>query len=88
MADIQISENDELCHLDWQLINHLVQMIDILIYSKKQLHVELLKPLALFFQNSKSLDTSLVPNDWKLADVAPVFKKGDDKLPSIQLQQF
>ena len=30
----------------------------------------------------KSLDTGVVPNDWKLVDVAPVFKKGDCKLPS------
>ena len=28
------------------------------------------------------MNTDIVPNDWKLADVAPVFKKGDRRLPS------
>ena len=46
----------------------------------KEAALELSIPLAALFQ--KSLDTGIVPNDWKLADVAPVFKKGNRKLPS------
>jgi len=48
-------------------------MVGILVLSRRQL-VELSKSLAVLFQKS--------PNDWKLADVAPVFKKGDHKFPS------
>jgi len=34
---------------------------------------ELSTPLAILFQ--KSLDTGIVPNDWKIADMASVFKR-------------
>ena len=29
-----------------------------------------------------SLDTGIVPNDWKIANVVPVYKKGDRAKPS------
>ena len=46
----------------------------------KEAAFELTKPLSILFQ--KSLDTSIIPSMWKTADVVPVFKKGDQKLPS------
>jgi len=73
---LQISDED-VYHKLCNLINRLVQKVGILVFSR----LELSKPLAVLFQ--KSLDTGTVPNDWKLADVAPVFKKSDHKLPSI-----
>ena len=77
MADIQMSDKDKLCHLGankspgpdgWHP------------RFQRSIALELSKPLAVLFQ--KSLYTGIVPNDWKLADVAPVFKKDDRKLPS------
>ena len=40
---------------------------------------ELIKPLCLIFQ--KSLNESLLPVDWKLGNVIPIFKKGDCHSP-------
>ena len=37
-------------------------------------------PLKLLFQNI--LDISIYPNSWKLANVTPIFKKGDKKIVS------
>ena len=37
-------------------------------------------PLASFFR--KSIDQSSIPQDWKVASVVPIFKKGERKLPS------
>jgi len=42
--------------------------------------LELTKPLSVLFQ--KSLDAGEIPTVWKLADIVPVFKKDDYKLPS------
>jgi len=38
------------------------------------------KALVVLFQ--KFFDTDIVPNDWKVVDVAAMFKKDDRKLPS------
>ena len=80
MTDIHISEDDayeKLCSLD---------------ISKssgpdgwhprffKEAALELTKLLSVLFQ--KSLDAGELPAVWKVADVIPVFKKGDRKLPS------
>jgi len=46
----------------------------------KEAAFELTKPLTVLFQ--KSLDTGVLPDVWKTANVVPVFKKGDRKLPS------
>ena len=49
----------------------------------KNLHSELKKPLYLLFR--KSLDEGTVPNDWKMANVSPIHKKGNKEI-NIQLQ--
>ena len=41
----------------------------------KEAKKELVKPLSILF--NKSLSTRKVPDDWKLANVTPIFKKGD-----------
>lgn len=41
----------------------------------KEAKNELIKPLSMLF--SKSLSTGKVPDEWKLANVTPIFKKGD-----------
>ena len=46
----------------------------------KNLHSELKKLLYLLFR--KSLDEGTVPNDWKMANVSPIHKKGNKKLTS------
>ena len=45
----------------------------------KQINNEISKPLAKIF--NISLSSSTVPNDWKLANVTPIFKKGDKSNP-------
>ena len=44
-------------------------------YFLKQASAELSKPLALIFNDS--LNTGIVPRDWRVANVIPIFKKGD-----------
>ena len=41
----------------------------------KELHVELAKPLTVLFNNS--ILESKIPVEWKIAEVRPIFKKGD-----------
>merc|ERR1711867_265956 len=44
-------------------------------YFLKQASAELSKPLTLIFNDS--LDMGIVPRDWRVANVIPIFKKGD-----------
>ena len=46
----------------------------------KEAAFELTKPLTVLFQ--KFLDSGEIPNTWKTTNFVPVFKKGDQKLPS------
>jgi len=45
----------------------------------KELHKELAKPLVKLF--NLSLNSGVVPQAWKVAEVRPIFKKGDKKTP-------
>ena len=46
-------------------------------YFLKQASAELSKPLALIFNDS--LNTGIVPRDWRVANVIPIFKKDDKR---------
>ena len=46
----------------------------------KELHTEIAPILTLIFQ--RSLDTGIVPSDWKHATITPAFKKGSKSKPS------
>ena len=43
-------------------------------FTLKELSTEICFPLTVIFQ--RSLNEGLVPSDWKLANVTPIFKKG------------
>ena len=46
----------------------------------KMLEDELVKPLTMIF--NKSLEEGIVPKDIRMANITPIFKKGDRKLPN------
>ena len=46
----------------------------------KEVKNEILKPLSILF--NKSLASGKVPSEWKLANVTPIFKKGDKSKPN------
>ena len=46
----------------------------------KETKLQVCKPLSIIF--NKSLNSGKIPNDWKLANVTPIQKKGDKSLPS------
>src|SRR5215469_15293058 len=46
----------------------------------KMLKDELVKPLTMIF--NKSLQEGIVPKDFRMANITPIFKKGDRKMPN------
>ena len=42
--------------------------------SSKRLSVQLAQPLFIIFR--MSLETGMLPDDWKIAQISPIFKKG------------
>ena len=79
MTDLQVSEDgiyNKLCNLD---VNKSPGPDGWHPHFFKEAAFELTKYLSILFQ--KSLDTNSLPSMWKIADVVPVFKKGDRKLP-------
>jgi hypothetical protein len=48
------------------------------IFSDEELATDISPLLQLIFQ--KSLDTGVVPDDWRIANVSPVYKKGQKTL--------
>ena len=80
IADIEFSEEDVDTLLTKLKDNKSPGVDNIHPAMLKNLHSELKKPLYLLFR--KSLDEGTVPNDWKMANVAPIHKKGNKKLTS------
>jgi len=46
----------------------------------KELEVVIVKPFLIVFR--KSLEDGVVPHDWRVANVTPIFKKGSKKNPA------
>ena len=80
IADIEFSEEDVDTLLTKLKDNKSPGVDNIHSTMLKNLHSELKKPLYLLFR--KSLDEGTVPNDWKMANVSPIHKKGNKKLTS------
>ena len=55
-------------------------------YLLKQLTPQLAPALSLLYQ--VSLDQGQLPDDWKKANIIPVFKKGNRSYPSNYIDQF
>ena len=72
IADIEFSEEDVDTLLTKLKDNKSPGVDNIHPAMLKNLHSELKKPLYLLFR--KSLDEGTVPNDWKMANVAPIHK--------------
>ena len=74
-----ISENDILRMINKMKANKTPGPDKISPRILKEAKHEITKPLSMLF--NKSLTTGKVPNEWKLANVTPIFKKGDKSQP-------
>ena len=58
------------------LVNHQVLPL----FALRETAEQICRPLSLLF--TKSLKSGILPQDWKWAQVTPIFKKGDAHLPN------
>ena len=80
LTDISITENDVLKCIDRLKPNTSPGPDTISSRVLKEAKNEFIKPLTEIF--NKSLQLGILPDDWKLANVTPIFKKGSKSLPS------
>ena len=79
LPDITVTENDVMMHLSKMKTNKSPGPDKFYPKILKQVKDKITKHLANIF--NMSLHEGKVPEDWKLADITPIFKKGDRKLP-------
>ncbi|MCP3679704.1 MAG: reverse transcriptase family protein, partial [Gammaproteobacteria bacterium] len=79
LSDIVISESDVLNAINKLKINKTPGPDRISPRVLKQIKCEISRPLAQIFNTS--LRTGTVPKDWKIANVTPIFKKGNKSHP-------
>jgi hypothetical protein len=75
ICNINITESDVSGCISKLNINKAHGPDDIYARTIKELNTNLCEPLRILFQ--KSIDTCDVPNDWKSANVSPIFKQGN-----------
>ena len=80
LINININENDVLHCIDQLKLNKSPGPDTISPHVLKEAKKEFTKPLTALF--NRSLQLGIVPDDWKLANVTPIFKKGSKSLPS------
>ena len=80
LSNISITESDVLKCIDKLKVNKSPGPDTISPRVLKEAKCELVKPLTLLFNTS--MQSGSMPDDWKLANVTPIFKKGSKALPS------
>ncbi|MBW6351215.1 reverse transcriptase family protein, partial [Pseudomonas aeruginosa] len=80
LSNITVTEREVLNCLDKLKVNKMPGPDTISPRVLKEAKDELSKPLTLLF--NKSLQSGTMPDQWKLANVTPIFKKGSKSLPS------
>ena len=80
IADIIVTEEEVLKQLDKLKANKSPGPDQFYPRVIKQVKHEIAKPLTILFNSS--LQQGQIPQDWKLANITPIFKKGDRGLPS------
>ena len=79
ISNMQIEERDILREIDKIKINKTPGPDKISPRILKEVKYQISKPLSVLF--NKSLAAGKVPSDWKLANVTPIFKKGEKSQP-------
>ena len=80
LRNINITEGDVTKCIDKLKVNKSPGPDKIMPRILKEAKSELIKPLTSLF--NKSLQSGTMPDEWKLANVTPIFKKGSKSLPS------